>query len=445
MSLDLARLPRRVVHNARLILDRPDGVVQVDPDHFDVASLRTPGRRVQVYRSGDQWRCRTDPKFNQDHPCSHILAVLIQEGLVAVEGVAVFRKSDTARDHGLEARAWQLVPTLLPEYLGRLLRSGLPVIEAPRQRRRGRPFKATHALVYQSVMRVAERGNLNHNQGNMQRPGHVEHNPYGACGRSTISRFLAHPDTHVILEKLALLTLWPVRSYESLIHPDGTGLTTQHFTAFFEEKHHRRSERREHAWLFTEILWTYRFTMIAGIHSQAGPFGEAPWLLPLLERALLMLDVKEVGGDKAYQAAYIFEYLQRRGIDAQVKLKRNANPDHYERNRAFKRVVNAARLDPAAYVAKANRRSNAEAGNHAFKAFLGDQVYSRDPEARRNEVLCMVIAHNLARLVYLAEREGVEIDFTGGVEILAKAAWRELDGLYASMTVKTSKSRRLAT
>ena len=36
--------------------------------------------------------------------------------------------------------------------------------------------------------------------------------------------------------------------------------------------------------------------MIAAIHAQQGPFGEAPWLIPLLERARLMLDIGELGG-----------------------------------------------------------------------------------------------------------------------------------------------------
>jgi hypothetical protein len=31
-------------------------------------------------------------------------------------------------------------------------------------------------------------------------------------------------------------------------------------------------------------------------------------------------------------------------------------------------------LDPKGFAAKANRRNNAETGNHAFKAILGDQI-----------------------------------------------------------------------
>ena len=359
---------------------------------------------------------------------------------------AVWKKSNTARDHGLEARAWQLVPTLLPEYLARLLRAGLPVIEPkPDLSKRGRPFKPLYPQVYQAVIRVAERMNLNANSGLMATPNHRAHNPYEPISRSTLSRFLIDPDTRQYLEKLLLLTLWPARPYEGLVHPDGTGLTEQRFTAFFEEKYQVRKEWREHKWTFAEFLWTYRYTMIAGCYAQQGPFGEAQWLLPLLEHALIMLDVKELGGDKAYVAHYIFEYARSHGIEPQIKLKANANPGRATaKNRAYKRTVEGARLDPEGYAAKANRRSNAEAGNHAFKSFLGDQIYSRDPEAQINEVLCMCIAYNLARLAYLSLDQGVEIEFAGGAHELAKATWVPLDVLHKTMTVPRSTTRRLA-
>lgn len=51
--------------------------------------------------------------------------------------------------------------------------------------------------------------------------------------------------------------------------------------------------------------------MIAALYAQPGPFGEAPRLLPLLERASIMLDLRELGADKAYNAYYIYEYARR--------------------------------------------------------------------------------------------------------------------------------------
>lgn len=448
MSHDLRRLPRNMVKNTMKILSHEDAIHKLDPDHWLVISLRTPSRRVRVYRINDVIKCRVDPRNSEDQPCSHILSVMIYEGLVELPNTAanVWTKGKDGRDHVLEERAWRQVPIKVPEYLARLLTEGLPLLgPPPKVYTRGRPWTPLYPQVYQAIVRVAQRQNLRATEGAMNSLEHRHHNPYGPVSRTTLARFLSNPESTEILEKLLALTTWPARSYETIVHPDGTGLTEQHFTAYFEEKYKKKAERRQHSWNFAIILWTYRYTMIAAIHSKQGPFGEAPWLLPLLERAGLTLDLRELGGDKAYVANYIFEYARQKDIDVQIKLKRNANPVRSSvKNKAFKRVVEEARLDPEGYRAKSNRRSNAESGNHAFKAYLGDQVYSKNPVSQRNEVLCMAIAYNLARLVYLSLAEGVEIRFQRGAEVLAQAPWVSLEELHRTMTVQRSKTRRLA-
>lgn len=441
-------LPRNMVRNTMKIMDHEDAIHKLDPDHWDVTSLRTPSRRVRVYRRGDVIRCRVDKRNNQDQPCSHILAVMLYEGIVERPNTAamVYQKGREGRNHALEGQAWREVPLKVPELLGRLLREGLPVIEPPLPPPGpGRPPAPLHALVYQAVMRVMWRQSLRSIQGSMNGANHHEHNPYGSVGAATLSRFLSNPDSTEVLEKLLALTTWPARPYETLVHPDGTGLTEQHFTSFFDEKYgDKNGGPRRHTWLFTEILWTYRYTMIAAIHSQKGPFGEAPWLIPLLERAGLMLDISELGGDKAYQAFYIFEYAARNGIEPQIKFKRNANPQGSSaRKKAFKRTFEQAQLDPEGYAAKANRRNNAETGNAALKAILGDQVYSRNDVAQRNETLCIAVAYNLTRLVYLSLDQGIQIQFAGGAQVLARASWVPLPELRRTSTVAKSKTRRL--
>jgi hypothetical protein len=437
-GVDLAKLPRNMVQNTMRILDHEDAILKRDPDHFEVISLRTPSRRVGVYRRGDVWRCKVDKHNTDEQPCSHILAVLIFEGNVDLPNSAgeVWTKGKEGRDHALETKAWELVPTKLPELLARLLTQAEPWVAPPEPPRNGRPPKPFFPQAYQAVMRVTFRQSLRCNRGAMLGLDHRQHNPYGPVGVATLSRFLAADETTERLEKLLALTTWPARPYETLVHPDGTGLTEQHFSAWFDEKYGKSDgeKPREHHWTYAEMLWSYRYTLVAAIHTQQGPFGEAPWLIPLLDRALLTLNVTELGGDKAYNAHYIFAHLAEHGIDPQIKLKANANPQYsHARKKAYKRTVEGARLDPEGYAAKANRRNNAETGNHAFKAILGDQVYCKGATAQRNEILSMCIAYNLTRLVYLAVERGIEPDFAAGVQHLASQPWQPLPAMRAAV------------
>ena len=431
MTETLQGLNRGILANLLRILDHEDAVHRVDPEHFDVIALRTPGRRVRVTRIGDQWRCRSD-KTTQDNPCAHILAARIYEGEVQLPSTAatVYRKGNEKRNHALETKAWELVPKRLPALLAKLLQQNLPDVmpDPPPNPRGGQPRRPYFPQFYQAVLRAGHlRKSLRLARGDMQ--NHAQHNPYGSVGIATQSRFLAKPETHAALEELLLRSLRPVRAYETLIHPDGTGFTEQHFSAYFDERYPKDRQRqrdrkeadasRKHHWTYAEILWTYRYTMIAGIYTQQGPFGEAPKLIPLLQRAAQVLDIKELGGDKAYDSNAIYQYAKEHGIDAQIKVRGGPISTYSHAGKKFrKRHMLAARLDPEGFAAKANRRNNAETGNHAFKAILGDQIYSKNPTAQRSEILCMCIAYNLTRLVLLESERGVEADFSGRVERL---------------------------
>jgi hypothetical protein len=472
--------------NALRIWDHEDAVRKVDADHWDVLSLNTPGRRVRVYRRGDEIRCTSDKRikagdakgghYTQDRPCAHIVVVLLYEGILERPNTAdtVWQKGKDGRRQGVEAEAWRSVPARVPEIMAKLLRQGLPVIAPEQPQPNGRPRAPTFALAYQAVMRCFERGGLYTSQGRMATPTHRQHTPR-ALSVATICRFLTgktgleakqpqapsrvNPDE--VLEKLLALSSSPARPYESIFHPDGTGLTEQRFSSYFDERYAKdvrkqkanrdakrslqkdtdaapQAKQREsakprlHQWTYTEILWTYRYTLIAALYSQQGPFAEAQWAIPLMERARLMLQPTEFGADKAYNAYYLDAYLAARGIDSQIKVKENANPGRSNaRKKAYKRRVERAQLDPEGFAARANRRNNAETGNHAFKAIVGDQIYSKDARAQRNEILCMAIAYNLTRLVYLEVERGIEVDFAEGARLLAAAKWERLEALHA--------------
>ncbi len=258
-------LPRGMVRNAMRIWDHEDAVLKVDPDHFEVLSLKTPSRRVRVYRRGDSWRCKSDKHNNQDQPCAHILVVLMFEGIV--------ERPNTA------AKAWQLVPIRASQILAKLLRQGLPITAPEPTPGKGRPPAPTFAVVYQGVMHALLRQNLNATVGAMNTLDNRANNPYGPVSTATISRFLSgkSADSDTILQKLLALQTWPIRPYESVFHPDGTGLTEQRFGAYFDERYDKRKRAkkrtdkaaakdaakqgddgpRRHFWTFAEILWSY--------------------------------------------------------------------------------------------------------------------------------------------------------------------------------------------
>lgn len=324
-----------------------------------------------------------------------------------------WRKTDERRNHRLEGEAYARIAVRLPELLAALLRNSLPhFAPSPGGPFNGRPPARLHSVVFHGVIRAAFRQNLCSLEGAMDGPDYKGLNPGGGLSPATISRYFNDPALKPLLEKLLATTVWPIRRLESTVHADGTGLREYHVSILDRPIGPWMTTRRR-SWNYMEVVWSYRYTMICAVYSQRGPFGEAPWLPALMERARLVVPIRDFGADAAYDAAYLREYAARRRLEFLVQHK-----PHSKRGRRTKRSEIVAR--------RTSRRANAEAGNRAFKTLIGDQVYSLNDVAQRNEVLCMCIAYNLMRLVYWELEQGKTAHFGRGAKILAQAPWHDL-------------------
>ncbi|MEA3191083.1 MAG: hypothetical protein QOD77_1665 [Thermoplasmata archaeon] len=504
--IQFASLRANVSQQALEILQHPDAVLHVGKSKdaseiYEVLGPKTGATRITVWKGHDDlWHCDDDHHghANQDAPCIHLIVAFVRLQHIAMPNTAatVHRKG---RDRAAERRAWRRMAKRFPEVLQAILEAGVPAIMAtpkpepePKDKpepgaepdaakeKGGHPKRDLRAVVHQAVMRVQQRVSFEASSG--------LDNPWGACCASTLERFHADPDSARIMEMLVALSTWPLHDLERRLDPDGTGLSPQHFRAYYDERYRRSNGKkkpkkskldklppnavlsavdlrrrareaeaeakrlasllekpRKHTWAFAEFLWGYESTAILSYHFQDSPFGEAPRFLALLERARFMLEVKEIGGDKAYDANYIFQYADYHGIEAHIKIRDTGIPTNSDHSKKYRKAAMLGSImDPEGHEAKANLRNNAETGNAAFKARLGDEIYckgrrrdgKKDATALQVEVGCMVLAWNIQRLIHMEERHpptedrpGVVVDFTEGAERLRSRPWRSLSDM----------------
>ncbi len=213
MTLDANALPPGIVTNAARLLAEPDAVQAVDPDHYTVASLRHPDRRVRVYRNGTRWRCSSDRRNDHDAPCAHILAVLGTKGLVVLPTLSP-KPSGTGVESEVERRATELLPTRLPELLAQLLAAN-PGEEAPYSGY-GRPPRPAYPQTFQAVARAAFRHTI---PGSRDASNDRRHNPWGRVSRATLARFLDSEARSAYVQILAEATVAPARASEPAVWP----------------------------------------------------------------------------------------------------------------------------------------------------------------------------------------------------------------------------------
>lgn len=480
--MQFERLAPALRQDALTLLQEPDAVLDLgtnedDEQQYGALGRATGNRRVTVTDGKDGlWRCDQSHEYrpNQDRPCIHMVLVFVRLGHIEMPDTSssVERKG---RDRAAEKRAWRRMAQAFPEVLAELVRVGVPaVLAASKPGQPGRP-RRWEATVFQAIYRVWHRMNMEASTG--------VPNPWGACSASTLGKFHADPEALRVLKMLAAISLWPVRDLERILYPDGTGLSPQHFHAYYDEKYRskkpkekkeskvqkkrkarlasvpanavlsprdrrlraRQLEReakrlasakekpRLHTWAYAEFLWAYQSGLIAAWHFQTTPFHEAPKFLALLEQARFMLDLTAFGGDRAYDANYIFQYAAKNKLEAHVPTRDTGIPtDSHEGKKYRKAAMISQLMDPDGAAARYGRRNAAENGNAAFKARLGDEVFCRgrrdsmDRTSLEVEVACMVLGWNVTRLIHARERYGakVTLDFAGGAERIRTRPWR---------------------
>lgn len=412
-------VPYNTLRTALAILKAAAELIQkVNDTQWEVTSPNN-GCVQRVWKKADDWWRCINCKRNGDSPCSHLLAVLFLEEIVPVPGndLVLFKK-DGPRKSALWD-AWEdSVHRELPALIHRLVQT----IQEPEARGGpGRPRASLRTLVFQTLLGASERKSLRGAASIMLNDDVTNLRGATRVMRSKLSEFKNDPKTLDLFQFLTLQTAAVGAPYEDTVHMDGTGYSLDWFTQFFEEKHHKKSERREHDWLIANIAITYKYNLITGAVIQPKYVNERGTWIPLVEWSRRAIDVKESGGDAGLFADYNYAYAHREGFNATIKMPRTYEPG--VNAKAGIRRQWAMNTRDASWKARANRRNNSEAGNHSLKARYDDKIYSEGPIARQVDAFAKFVVNNLARLHFLHLAEGDVLDFQAAKAKLLAKPW----------------------
>lgn len=385
------------------------------------------GAPARVWRkAADWWRC-LGCKRNGDDPCAHLVAVLFLEGIIPLPGdQPVPYKGDAKRPWPVLDEWEKTLPTELPALMHRLVET---IDEPPAEPGPGRPPKPLRTLVFQTLVQAKERASLRASHGLMKSQDVTQYRGADRVNRSKLSLWKNQMGTLELFRFLLLQTTAMGRAYENTVHTDGTGFTPDEFTRFFEEKHHSKSERREHNWIIANIALTYKYNLVPAFVAHPKFVNERATFIPLLEYTRRVIPVQEAGADAGVFAGYNYEHTQREGIECTIKM-----PPSYEPGKnagpAIRRQWALMKRD-ASWKKRANRRNNSEAGNHSVKARSGDRVRSRKETARQVDLAAILVVHNLRRLHLMSLVEKVMLDFPAGKQVVMSKPWVRLEDLVA--------------
>ena len=376
-----------------------DGLVIQTPQGWRVKS---ESRDISYHVDPDKSAC-TCPDFRQHgQPCKHVWAVQFALYLRDIpEETAPARRTYSQNWPAYNAAQCSEKPLFI-NLLHDLCRS----VKQPEQRmgrRRLALADMVFAIVYKAYVGFSSRrftGDLREacKKGMLDRPPHF----------NSVTNYLSKPELTPVLEQLVTLSSLPLKWFETDFAVDSSGFGTSAFMHWYDRKNETGKGKR--GWIKAHVFCGVRTNVIVNAVVSEGSANDSLYFTPLLDRTAGYFGIREVSADKAYLSRLNVEAVANVGAFPFIALKNNTALPRKDGS-MWSKMIHLCMLNRDAFLERYHLRSNVETAFSMIKMKFRASVRSRTFAGQANEVLCMVICHNLCVLIQEMFQLGVQPDF----------------------------------
>jgi transposase len=205
-----------------------------------------------------------------------------------------------------------------------------------------------------------------------------------------------------VLQQLIVRSSLPLSVIETDFAPDSSGFTTSRFVRWFDEKY---GQRRAHDWVKVHIMTGVKTNVVTAVEIHDRDAADSPQFKPLLATTARNFTVKEVSADKAYSSLENVEAVAALNAFPAIAFKINATGGV---GGAFERLFYYYSFHREEFLKTYHKRSNVESTFSMVKAKFGDGVRSKTETAKKNEVLCKLLCHNICCVIHSQIELGIE-------------------------------------
>jgi transposase len=234
-----------------------------------------------------------------------------------------------------------------------------------------------------------------------QASGHVSR----AWHFNSVLKVIESPVIEPALHRLVRQSAAPLSVVESAFAVDSSGFGTQsfyrHYTAKYGREHTFRNYVKLHALVGTKT------NVIASATITDRDRHDYTQFAPLIEEGAKTFTMAEISADKAYIGRSNLAAVAAVGAEAFIPFKSPAYDD--PKSPLWSKLFHLYHYRTEEFLPYYHKRSNSESTFSAMKRVLGDTLRSKGEDAQRNELLMMVIAHNIRTLVHSIFELGITV------------------------------------
>lgn len=272
----------------------------------------------------------------------------------------------------------------------------------------GRPRLPLRDVVFSAVQKVYGTQSGRRAQSDLraaQATGLVEKAPH----YNSVFRAFEDPRLTPVLSALVIESAKPLAAVEHDFAVDSTGFSTCTYQRWFDVKHGRQARRQ--SWLKLHIATGVKTNVVTAAKVTDPDAGDSPEFKPLVAQTAAHFSVEEVSGDKAYLSRGNLAAVETMGARVFIPFKANSAP--FGNGGLWQRLYHFFAFNRDEFLTHYHKRSNVESTMWMLKSKFGGSLRSKTVVAQTNELLCKVIAHNLAVLVSAFYELGIKPEFWG--------------------------------
>ena len=213
------------------------------------------------------------------------------------------------------------------------------------------------------------------------------------------------------LKQLIIESSLPLKGVETDFALDSSGFSTGRFIRWMDIKYGGREDWRD--WIKVHMMCGVKTNVVTSVEISHRYANDSPYLKPLLETTSKSgFNIREVSADKGYDSFNNRCLVLVKGAQPYIpfrETKRGASPSY--KGELWKRMYHFYKFNEAEFYQHYHKRSNAETVFSKIKAKFGERLRSKTVAAQTNEVLCMVLCHNLCCVIQSIYELGVEPTF----------------------------------
>jgi transposase len=282
-----------------------------------------------------------------------------------------------------------------------LLRDLVATVSTPEQKR-GRPSLPLSDMLFAAGFKtystVSARRFMT-DLSSAQALGFIDKRPH----YNSIFNVLERESLTPILRELIIRSALPMRAIETDFAVDSTGFGVQSFYRHYSAKYGHDQVSRD--FLKLHAIIGVKTNVIACAEVTDRNTHDSPMLPALVETTVTHFDVEQVSADKAYSGIRNFETIERVGATSFVPFKSTSKPN--PKSALWNKLFHFFQFNRDEFLPMYHKRSNAESTFSALKRKFGDTLRSKTDTSRRNELLMMVLCHNIVCVIHEVEESGV--------------------------------------